>query len=276
MAIVNRDMWNDTININETQPIDIFIVDVSQRGSSTDMIIYGCSTENTTGVDIGPIFNNPTGYSLLPMEVSGSHTPPTTIPNLGMRLDGIKYSLTGAIPQPKLTIDKVRLATDASYIAALAYWNTTLVMSGQPFPWLGGIVCRVRTNADYQTISANAAHPNYWAKVDKFVVKEIASNTDALIELALTPAIGISEEDESGRVIADSLCSLRYRVPDPSTTNTFYQFDLADGGCPYVGSNYYKPTGISTTSWVNDQCGKRIEDCLLRFGSGALPFTGKL
>lgn len=274
MPNYTQNFWNDTININEAKPIEIFIIDLTQLASS-NMIIYGSNTENTDGTPIGPIFDNPTNTTGNNVPLEGTITAPTTIPNLGMRLSGLKYDLTGSIPEPTLTIDKQRLATDANYTAALSYWNTTLSQLGEPFPWTGGIVVRLRTNAIYQDATNIAAHPEYWAKKDKFVIKEVAENSESILELVLTPALGISVDDQSGRVLSDNLCSLRYRTPDPTTPNTFFQYPLSEGGCPYAGSNYWNSNGFTQTSWVNDQCGKTIDQCLLRFGSGTIPFTGK-
>lgn len=270
MPSYTKNFWNDTVNINEANPVEIFLIDLTQQASA-QFVIYGSNTENTDGTAIGPIFSS--SDNTVPLE--GITTFPSTIPNLGIKMQGLKYDLNGSIPEPTLTIDKQRLATDSTYQAALSYWNTTLQQAGEPFPWIGGIVVRLRTNGIYQDATNNSAHPYYWAKKDKFVIKEVAENSESILELVLTPALGIAVDDSSGRVLSDNLCSLRYRTPDPTTANTFFQYPLDEGGCPYQGSNYYNSNGFSQTSWVNDQCGKTIEQCLLRFGSGTIPFTGK-
>ncbi|MGJ3500332.1 phage minor tail protein L [Piscirickettsia salmonis] len=47
------------------------------------------------------------------------------------------------------------------------------------------------------------------------------------------------------------------------------------GSCPYAAAQYYNEFGQQTTDKTKDQCGKKLADCMARFGNGhALPFEG--
>ncbi|ODN41044.1 phage minor tail protein L [Piscirickettsia litoralis] len=47
------------------------------------------------------------------------------------------------------------------------------------------------------------------------------------------------------------------------------------GDCPYLATKYYNEFGQQTNDKKNDKCGKKLADCMARFGNEqALPFAG--
>ena len=51
-------------------------------------------------------------------------------------------------------------------------------------------------------------------------------------------------------------------------------YDNPDMACPYTGSACYTKNGETTTA-ANDDCGRRLSDCVLRFGQeNPLPYGG--
>lgn len=64
-------------------------------------------------------------------------------------------------------------------------------------------------------------------------------------------------------------CGRPYRHYDRATGDFVYPED--DAACPYTGDQAFDKYGI-TVRQSNDECGRRLEDCRLRFPNVALPF----
>lgn len=79
------------------------------------------------------------------------------------------------------------------------------------------------------------------------------------------------ENAKFGRQCLRHVCPRAYRVANPNTSGVFY----AQPDCPYTGVNYFKKDGTVTAVWTEDDCGGKLSDCILRFGTTAnLPFQG--
>ena len=45
-----------------------------------------------------------------------------------------------------------------------------------------------------------------------------------------------------------------------------FDYDATDMACPYTGNRYFTKTGEVTADMTKDVCGRRLSDCVLRFG----------
>jgi len=87
------------------------------------------------------------------------------------------------------------------------------------------------------------------------------------------------ETAKFGRQCLRHVCARAYRVPDPGTADTFF----AQPDCPYgdpakrpgTGGDYFLKDGTVTANYLLDDCGQRLSDCKIRFGTVVdLPYQG--
>jgi lambda family phage minor tail protein L len=84
------------------------------------------------------------------------------------------------------------------------------------------------------------------------------------ITFELHPFIDREGRKIPGRVILRDTCSFLYRYYD---SGFVYPAPVNSESCPYTGSSYWKRDGSSTGDPALDDCGKRVSDCKLRFGT---------
>jgi len=91
----------------------------------------------------------------------------------------------------------------------------------------------------------------------------------ALISPEVVQLEGVAATDIQGvmlprRTILRDACTHTYRRWN-ATTASFIQ-----GTCPYAGTSYFKADGMAATP-SEDDCGRRLKDCIARFPTGVLP-----
>jgi lambda family phage minor tail protein L len=162
----------------------------------------------------------------------------------------------GKAPTPKLTVSAI-----GGLIVSLSIQYGDLV---------GAKVSRVRTMLKFLDGQPEADPSAFWGP-DVFTVDQKTKHTPAELEFNL--AIGFDQQGilfPRRQVIRDS-CSFPYRAWDTTTAAFVY---VPVDGCPYTGSACFTAEGASCAA-AQDQCGKRLSDCQLRFGTnGNLPFLG--
>lgn len=161
---------------------------------------------------------------------------------------GFEYSNSGTLPRPTLTV--ANLGGEISALLLLANSFT-------PGNDLGGaVVTRIRTLKKYLD-GEPAADPN--AKFPDevwYVDRKSVENRDT-VQWELASKFDLSRMTIPKRQIIANVCQWQYRSPE----------------CGYTGTNYFKANDASTPNASEDQCGKRLKSCSLRFGENAiLPF----
>lgn len=164
--------------------------------------------------------------------------------------EGFEWKGEGSLPRPTLTVTAMQLAF------------LSLVISADDL--IGAPVKRIRT---YRKHLDDGSDPDPFETfpVDHYVIqrKPSQNRTNITFELSV-------EMDQKGRLIPArqilrDTCTHRYRYFDGSE----YQY----GGvtCPYSGTGEWDRSG-SPAEPGKDVCGKRLNDCRLRFGAnGVLP-----
>lgn len=176
-----------------------------------------------------------------------------TYPPMAIAADGFELSGKGKLPRPTLHCQN----TDG-LIGALADTYDDLI---------GAKVTRKRTLAKYldavnfpggvnPTADPSAAFPD-----DVFFINRKSRHDKTLIEFELAAASDVHGVRLPRRQIVQHICTFHYRD--------------ADSGCPYAGGAVAKADDTPTTILGEDDCGKRIRSCELRFGAHApLPWGG--
>ena len=149
---------------------------------------------------------------------------------------------------------------------------------------LGAKVTRLRTFSTFLD-GGDDPDPEAVFPPDQYRVERKAAQTRVFIDLELSSVL-----DQQGRILPGRLalrdnCTHIYRrwVAVPSESNGGH-FDYEGVTCPYTGRGstrpgpYWTVPGVRTEDPARDLCGKRLDDCRLRFGrraqhsaSGGLP-----
>jgi lambda family phage minor tail protein L len=88
--------------------------------------------------------------------------------------------------------------------------------------------------------------------------------------------------DQRGRELPAYVCMRDY-CPLIYRRWTGTEFDYSKATCPYVGFDgnppatagaFFRRDGTSTVNPAEDKCGKRLSDCVDRFGDRPLPYGG--
>lgn len=95
-------------------------------------------------------------------------------------------------------------------------------------------------------------------------VDRVALSAPEVVQLECVAATDLQGVFLPVRTVLRDTCQHRYRRWN-ATLGAFTQ-----GTCPYTGGSYYKADG-SPTDPPHDDCGRRLSDCVLRFGGGVLP-----
>ena len=180
-----------------------------------------------------------------------------TYTSVDIKAEGFDLTAGGTLPRPQLTVGNAD--------------NLVGSLLSQYGDVLGCMVTRTRTLYDYLDDQPGADPDAAWP-VDIFRVERKVSQSKLQVVLELATATDQAGVSMPGRVVLRDVCTLLYRrwgAGTPSGT-----FDYSRATCPYAGTDCFDRLGNNTTS-PNDNCGKRISDCKLRFGAHAeLPFGG--
>lgn len=166
--------------------------------------------------------------------------------------EGFKWDDQGTAPQPTLT-----LSVMTPTIAAIIRDSNDLV---------GVQVKIIRT---YRKMLDDGATPN----PDAFFAPEIydieqkSGHNDVQVEFKLSSEVERDNLKIPGRQVIRDTCTHTYRRWDGQ------KFIYTNVTCPYAGESCYnrKRQGVQPSE---DDCGKRLDDCKLRFGDSPLPFYG--
>ena len=164
---------------------------------------------------------------------------------LPLQAAGFELNTSGQLERPSITFANVGLA-----ITGLANTYEDLV---------GATVQRIRTLTTYLDGQPNADPDAYWGP-DQWVVEQKTNETKLSVTFQLAVPFDLEGRSLPGRRLLREQCQWIYR-------NTI--------GCHYNGASYWDANDNEVNTLAQDVCGKRLESCRLRFGSGSrLPFGG--
>ena len=164
---------------------------------------------------------------------------------LPLQASGFELNTSGQLERPSITFANVGLA-----ISGLSNTYDDLV---------GATVQRIRTLTTYLDGQPAADPDAYWGP-DEWVVEQKASETKLAVTFQLSVPFDLEGRSLPGRRLLREQCQWIYR---------------SNIGCHYSGSNYWDASDNVVATLAQDACGKRLDSCKLRFGSGTrLPFGG--
>ena len=168
-----------------------------------------------------------------------------------LEADGFEWKGQGTLPRPKMRASNV-----SGLLGALVRENNDLV---------GCKVVRRRTLARYLDAvnfpgGVNpTADPNSELGADVFFIDRKSIENSVLVEFELAAAMDVHGIQLPRRQVVQNVCTWGYRSAE----------------CGYSGGPVADINDLATTSPGNDQCGKRLQSCKLRFGDySELPFGG--
>lgn len=160
---------------------------------------------------------------------------------------GFEWSGKGPLPRPTLRVSNI-----AGYMVGDVTSYDDLV---------GAEVIRLRTFAKFLDGQPSADPFAHWPEeIYRIERKAKLDKTELAVELSV--AFDQQGAMLPGRQMFSAVCMHRYRAWTGSG------FSYANATCPYAGGNYAKLDGSVTSNPAEDQCGKRIPDCVKRFGQG--------
>jgi lambda family phage minor tail protein L len=164
---------------------------------------------------------------------------------LPMQTTGFELSTNGQLERPSIKFANVGLA-----ITGLTNTYDDLV---------GATVQRIRTLTTYLDGQPGADPDAYWGP-DEWVIEQKASEDKLAVAFQLSVPFDLEGRSLPGRRLLREQCQWIYRD---------------NIGCHYNGASYWDANDNVVGTLAQDACGKRLESCRLRFGSGSrLPFGG--
>ena len=182
---------------------------------------------------------------------------------LPIEASGFDWNGQGKLPQPKLRITNV-----GGVAAALVIEFNDL---------LGAEVTRTTVFQRFLD-GQSEADPSATFAPESYTVNRKSSHTRSAIEFELRATFDAQGVMLPKRQVIRNTCLQTYRAWNASTGS------FIPGSCPWVGNvggygqPYFKLDGTGTSDPAKDVCGKKLSDCLARFGTftsnPALPFGG--
>ena len=168
---------------------------------------------------------------------------------------GFELTSDGRPPRPHLSVSNV-----GNFVGVL-------VSAYEDF--VGATVTRWRTFQQYLD-GEPGADPDQHFPADIFLINRKVSQTNESISFELSTPLDQTSKMLPGRIVQKRYCAWRYRIYDSAQSAFSYTY----AECPYTGSTYFSTDGQPTNTPAQDQCGKRLSDCKLRFPNVTLPFGG--
>jgi len=168
---------------------------------------------------------------------------------LDFEAEGFEQSAQGALPRPKIRVSHLSTALLGAVVSL--------------GDLLGATVTRWRTFSKYLD-NGSQPDPNSHFAPDIYKIDRKSAQNKVFIEWELAASIDQEGKKLPGRQVLRDTCTHTYR----RWTGT--AFDYSAATCPYTDPNYYNPLG-EDCEVSQDDCGKRLSDCKLRFGHAPLP-----
>jgi lambda family phage minor tail protein L len=163
--------------------------------------------------------------------------------------EGFAWSGRGTPPRPKLRISNI-----GGIVGSLL---------GPGGDLIGAELTRLRTFRQFLD-GQPGADPNAHFEPDIWRVERKTRQDPVMVEWELASVLEQEGQRIPGRQMLRGICTHTYRRWNGVA------FDYTRATCPYTGAGYFTEAGVPTTSASKDRCGKRLGDCRLRFGVGAV------
>ncbi len=163
---------------------------------------------------------------------------------------GFETNGRSALPTPSL-----RIGSSRELAALLRQYGDCVGMK----------VTRWRTFSKYLD-GQPQADPNAHFAPDVFLISRKVSQNKVSTEWELAAEMDQQGKKLPARLILRDACTWAYRLWDAEAV----AFDYTSALCPYTGTAYFDRSGQACAA-AADNCGKRLSDCVLRFGSSPLP-----
>lgn len=163
-------------------------------------------------------------------------------------VEGFEKQGTGQQPTPTVTLPATPLIVSAS----LSFDDMR-----------GARVVRWQTHRQFLDDQPTASAAIHYEPEVYYVERKIRHNTvEGVIEWELSNPLDLHEVQVPQRVATQTTCMWRYRFWNG------VRFDNAKATCIYAGARMFDVNGNPTSDPAKDRCGKKLEDCRKRFGSG--------
>ncbi len=165
-------------------------------------------------------------------------------PPLEVKIEGMAWTGEGKMPRPTITVSNITKV----FMAEVISFNDLV----------GAKLTRQRTFKKYLD-GQSEADPSAAFPEDVFYVERKLHQNKFLLQFELKAAVDIENILIPRRQVLP-ICDHVYRIWTGSA------FDYTHATCPYTDVDYYDATGVATTA-DQDECGKNMNDCKLRFPS---------
>lgn len=165
--------------------------------------------------------------------------------------EGFEWGGSGAPPTPTLKLSNVSM-----YAGVLVREFNDLC---------GATVTRIRTYRDFLDNGATP-DPTMTFPIDVFRVERKVAHNKVYIEFELAVIFDQEGLKIPTRQCIRDTCTHIYRRYNQATDS----FDYTKATCPYTGTKYFKRDGTATGLKSEDVCGKRLTNCIQRFGNDAV------
>lgn len=187
----------------------------------------------------------------------------------GVEYTAIKFKAEGfswdssSMPRPKITVS---IADDEGSLPS-AFLNIVIAYNGGQ----GASLYRIET-LDRYLDGHEDENMNAYLLQDRFIVDRVLNVDNQTISWELITPMDLANLKVPSRQALVDVCGWVYRRYNSDTGN--FEYYNTSTACPYTGSNYFDKNGSSCTK-AEDECGHRLNDCVLRYGEGAnLPYGG--
>lgn len=178
-------------------------------------------------------------------------------PYLAVKAEGFEWSSDGTMPRPKLTVSSLNPVL----------FSLIVETSGL----MGAMVIRERTLEQFLDGHKDATLGLKYA-TDIFMVSRIMSMDKEKITFELCCPLDLPRCELPARKALRTVCPWHYRRWNSATGQFVYA--TTTRACPYTGTKYFNKNGEVVTSASLDVCGRRLSDCVKRFGRNNLPYGG--
>jgi lambda family phage minor tail protein L len=168
----------------------------------------------------------------------------TAIP---MQISGFVSDSQGTLPQPVLQVSNIGGVFSAA------------IMDHDDFK--GAIVTRIRTYKRYLD-NGDTPDPTVFMAPDVYLIDQKTAEDNVHVEFKLAAALDQQGIQLPLGMVLKRTCTLIYRLYDGEP------FNYTEATCPYTGSACFTEDGVATDDTSQDQCGRLVSDCALRFGAG--------
>lgn len=170
---------------------------------------------------------------------------------IDIEAEGFEWGGSGAPPAPTLKLSNVSM-----YAGVLVREFNDLC---------GAKITRIRTYRDFLDNGATP-DPTMTFPIDVFRIERKVSHNKVYIEFELAVIFDQEGLKLPARQCIRDTCTHIYRRYNAATNS----FDYSTATCPYTGTSYFKRDGSATALKSEDLCGKRLSNCIQRFGSTAV------